>query len=351
MNMSVARKNLLSEFLAPLLLTMGTIAPLFYQVVVLSSQQPDNFKTFFSFSSGLDGYYELKAAWRTRLFSNLLAWFVGRLGSFIMSNAFVRYITNTQAFSVALWTALWFGLISLVYIFFLKRRAVFYILGTYAAITFGYMPKIPTTRIYPWDMPALFIFTLFLFLFLNNKYRWILLLLPLAMGFKETAGILCVAFLLANELSTKDKWRMFLVAFVLCILVKLGIDFFTKAPLPFFTMETGLGGASSSIYLIQNLNNLGVLQPYLINAGTLLSFFILWVPDKKIVSLKILALLFALGNFLFGAIIEYRIWFELIPFALYTIEVVSYPGLLKSAAANQKSNENATVENPETPRR
>ena len=268
-----------------------------------------------------------------------------------MGRTFVRYVVDPRAFSIALWTSLWFVLIALVYIFFLKRRAVMYILGTYAAITFGYMPKVDTTRIYPWDMPALFIFVIFLFLFLNNEYKWILVLLPLAMGFKETAGVLCVAFLLADGLSRKDKWKMFLAALVLCILVKLGIDVFTRSSSPLFTMETGLGGAPSTIYLIQNLNSFDALQPFLINAGTLLSFIILSTPDKKIISLKVMAVLFALGNFLFGAVIEYRIWFELIPFALYTIESVSYQGLFRSDAKNRKLDENVIAENPDNLRR
>ena len=349
--MSVVRKNLLSDYLSPLFLAMGVVVPLFYQVVVLSVQQPDNIKTFYSFSSGLSGYYDLKTAWKTRLFSNMLAWVDGRLGLYIMGRTFVRYVVDPRAFSIALWTSLWFVLIAVVCIFFLKRRAVLYILGTYAAITFGYMPKVSTTRIYPWDMPALFIFTLFLFLFLNDKFQWMLVLLPLAMGFKETAGVLCVAFLFADGLSGKDKWKMFLASLVLCILVKLGIDMFTKSSSLFFTMETGLGATSSDIYLIQNLGSFDSLQPFLINAGTLLSFIILSTPDKKIISLKVMAVLFALGNFLFGAVIEYRIWFELIPFALYTIENVSYLGSLSIDAKNRKLDENATAENLDIHRR
>lgn len=328
--MSTVRKKLFPELLVPLLLTLGAALPLFYQIVVLAPQQPDNFGTFYSFSSGLDHYFELKTAWKTRLFSNALAWQIDRASAYVMSRVEVQYINRPQPFALALWTSGWFVAISLIYILFLKRRAVLYVLGTYAALTFGYMPKLPTTRVYPWDMPALFIFALFLFLFLGNHFKWLLILLPLGVGFKETAGVLCVAFLLAPELSKKDKWRMFLGAAALCVLVKLGIDLFTRSASPLFTMETGLGGALSASYLLQNLRAFASLPPFLINAGTLLSFFVLPGINPKVSALKIIAVLFAAGNFLFGTVLEFRIWFELIPFALLAIESASYHELMQS---------------------
>ena len=147
--MSTIRKKLLPEVLVPLLLTLGAALPLFYQIVVLAPQQPDNVATFYSFSSGLDHYFELKTAWKTRLFSNALAWQVDRAAADLMSRVDVQYINRPQPFALGLWTSGWFVAIGLVYILFLKRRAVLYILGTYAALTFGYMPKLPATRVLP----------------------------------------------------------------------------------------------------------------------------------------------------------------------------------------------------------
>ena len=324
MGMSNFRNRLFPELLVPLLLALGVIVPLFYQIVVLSPQQPDNFDTFYSFSSGLDQYSELKTAWKTRLFSNALAWQVDRASAYIMGRVDVRYINRPEPFAVGLWTAGWFLAIALVYILFLRRKAALYIFGTYAAVTFGYMPKLPATRVYPWDMPALFVFVLFLFLFLRNRFKWLLILLPLAMGFKETTAVLCIVFLLAPELSKQDKWRMFLAALVLCVLVKLGIDLFTKSASPLFTMETGVGGAVSASYLLQNLKAFESLPTFLINAGTLLCFFVVPAANRKIFPLRIIAVLFAVGILLFGTVLEFRIWFELIPFALCAIESAAY---------------------------
>ena len=323
--MSTFRRKLFPEVLVPLLLALGVALPLFYQIVVLAPQQPDNFGTFYSLSSGLDPYFELKTAWKTRLFSNGLAWQVDNASAYLMSRVEVQYINRPQPFAVGLWTAGWFVAICLLYIVFLRRRAVLYVLGTYAALTFGYMPKLPATRVYPWDMPALFIFALFLFLFIRNRFKWMLILLPLGVGFKETAGVLCLAFLLASELPKKEKWRLFLAASALCVLVKLGIDLFTRSATPVLTMETGLGGALSASYLLQNLRAFSSLPPFLINAGTLLSFFVLPAMSPKVTALKWIAVVFAIGNFLFGTVLEFRIWFELIPFALFAIESASYP--------------------------
>ena len=322
--MNTPIKRLIPDLVVPLLITLGVMVPLFYQTVVLGPQQPDNISAFYSYASGLEGYHELKAAWQTRLFSNALAWQIDRLAEVIMSVQDIRYINRPQPFSIGLWTVGWFFLVALVYIWFLGKRSVLYILGTYAALTFGYMDKLPATRIYPWDMPALLVYALFMFWFLGNRFKWILFLLPLGMGFKETAGVLCAAFLLSDELSRAAKWWMFLTAAGLCVAVKVAIDLVVGAPQPFFTMETGLGGPLAAVYVIQNLRSLTSLQPLLINAGTLLSFAILPALNKKVLSLKLLAVLFAAGNFMFGTALEYRIWFELIPFALYGIDSVVF---------------------------
>ena len=52
----------------------------------------------------------------------------------------------------------------------------------------------------------------------------------------------------------------------------------------------------------------------------LLAFFLLPTKDEKIRSMKYIALAFLLGNLFFGIFNEYRIWFEMIPFALYAID-------------------------------
>ena len=127
-------------------------------------------------------------------------------------------------------------------------------------------------------MPALLVFVLFVFLLARNRFRWLLLLLPLGMGFKETTGVLCLAFLLASELTRRDRWSMFLGSAALCAVAKLGIDTFTRSSSPMLTMETGLGGESSALYLFQNVSSLNSVIPFLVNAGTLLLPYLLPLP-------------------------------------------------------------------------
>jgi hypothetical protein len=115
---------------------------------------------------------------------------------------------------------------------------------------------------------------------------------------------------------------MLVGALMLCAGVKIAIDYFVHAPM-FFTMETKPVD-SGTFYLLENFVNLKDILPFFINAGTLTAFFILPNANKNVLILKLLAIPFILGTFLFGNMIEYRIWFEMIPFALYALDVNIY---------------------------
>ncbi|MCI0550618.1 MAG: hypothetical protein L0287_06665, partial [Anaerolineae bacterium] len=116
----------------------------------------------------------------------------------------------------------------------------------------------------------------------------------------------------------------FIGSIALSMGIKIIIDTFVHAPL-FFTMETRVDGESAnSLYFWANLYNLRDILPFFINAGTLIALFLLPNTHKNIFTLKVIAILFILGNMLFGNIIEYRIWFEMIPFALYAMDVNIY---------------------------
>jgi hypothetical protein len=321
------KKNLVADLVVPLLLILGAALPMFYQAVIVAPESSDNIRSFYSFSDGLQGYGELKTAWRGRLFSNAMAWQVDRAALYISNRWGTPSINRTARFAIALWTALWFMAVGGVYLLGFKRRAALYILGTFVAISFGYMPRFATTRVYPWDLPALLAYALFLVLFLKNKYVWLLVLLPVATGFKETAAVMCVAFLLAPDLEPRSRWRMSLGSAASCMAVKLGIDVPTGSAPPLFTMETGVGGAPGGPYLLRNLTDPLSLFVLLANAGMLASLFILPAKDAKGRALKIAAAMFAAGNLVFGIIGEPRIWFEMIPFGLYAIETSVYGGL------------------------
>jgi hypothetical protein len=292
---------------------MATISP---------NPKSDTYVSFYSLSNGIENYYDFKTAWKPRLFSTSLAALTARASDWLLAKTALPVVKNSVELTVAIWTVAWFLLICLILILFFKRRSVFYIFGMLACISFGYLSRLHmAVRVYPWDMPPLFFFTLFVLLFSQKKYWWIFALLPLSVGFKETTIILCAAFLF-TELPWRQRLGMLVGAVMLCAGVKIAIDYFVHAPM-FFTMETKPSD-SGAFYLLENFANLKDILPFFINAGTLIAFFILPNANKNILILKFLAIPFILGTFLFGNMIEYRIWFEMIPFALYALDVTIY---------------------------
>jgi hypothetical protein len=327
--------HIIVDYLVPLMITVGVAIALFVKVAPIASPSPksDTYTTFYSLSNGLENYYDFKTAWKPRLFSNSLAAFTAHVSDWLLAKTSVPVVKNSAELTVALWTAGWFILICFLLIWFLKRRSVFFILGTFAGISFGYLSRLHmAARVYPWDLPALFFFTGFVLLFTHKKYWWIFAFIPLSIGFKETTFILCAVFLFA-ELPWKQRLGMLVGSVALAMGVKIAIDLFIHAPL-FFTMETKLNGdVANNFYLLENLQNLKDILPFFINAGTLTAFFILPNINKNILVLKLIAIPFILGNMVFGNIIEYRIWFEMIPFALYALDENIYHYSLKNEIA------------------
>lgn len=321
--MKPVTENVLSNYMAPSIIALGVAIPLFVETALLSTTDADIEGAFYSLSGGFGAYESFKTAWRPRLFSNSLAALTGRLSGWILHRVSVPFIENTLELTVALWTATWFLLICLFLILFHKRRSIFYIFGMFAALSFGYMPRL-AIRIYPWDMPALFIFTAFTLLFIRNKKWWLLFLIPIGTGFKETAIILCIAFLFL-DMPANQKWLMTIGAGILCIVVKLALDLYVNVPVPFFTMEQGFESSRlTNVYVVRNLIGLKEVIPFFINSGTLLVFLLLPIYDRKVLGLKLITALFIAGNMFFGNIFEYRIWFEMIPFALCGLELASH---------------------------
>jgi len=317
------KADTLSNYIIPSIIALGVTIPLFVETALLSTVDADIEGAFNSFSGGLLQYYDFRVAWRPRIFSNALAASVGRFSEWILGKTSIPFVQSPLELTVAGWTVFWFLLICAFLILFAKRRSLFYIFGFFAGLSFGYMPRL-ATRIYPWDMPALFIFLAFILLFAREKKWWLFALLPLGMGFKETSIILCVAFLFL-DLPWNQKWMMAIGATILCIAVKIALDIYVREPIPFFTMQHGLNySRAANVYVIRNLIGLITIIPFFINSGTLLALFLLPIYEQKILGLKLIGGLFLLGNMFFGNIYEYRIWFEMLPFALYGLEIASY---------------------------
>lgn len=327
------------DYIIPAIISAGVAIVLFGKVVLISFPNSDTFDTFFSLTAGLDNYFGFRTAWRPRLFSTALASFTVRVSKWLMAKTTVPIVRSPLELTVGLWTAGWFVLICFFLILFFKRRSLFYTLGLYAGISYGYLARLRwAARVYPWDMPALFFFTLFVLLFINKKYRWVFVMIPLSIGFKETGFILCLAFLFA-DLPWRQRLYMLAGSLALSLGVKIAIDLFVHAPL-FLTMETRLNGdAAHGLYLMGNLQSFEGIFPYFINAGTLLAFLILPNLNRNILYLKLLAIPFIVGTLLFGNAEEYRIWFEVIPFALYALDVAIYGDPVKNKTVPAQTGE------------
>ena len=291
---------------------LGLSTSIAYQTSSLAPMVEDNRRTFQAFSKGVEKYREFKVAWRPRIITNFLAAKVAQLG-----NLNLRH-------TIAVWSALWFFLIGMLYVFAAKRKSIFYLFGTFAAILFAYTPNLQ--RVFPWDLPSIFVFTAFTILYARKQYWLILLLLPFGMGLKETTILLPLGFLL-SELPWKRKIFFFLLSLVICVGTKTAIDLYVQAPLPFFTMEYSFTKDDlGDSYLLYNFNKLVSLNfiPLLINGGTLLAFLFLPSLNKTARAFKVIG--FTLFGFLllFGLINEYRIFFELIPLALYSLALYFY---------------------------
>ena len=322
----------LLDYIVPVIILIGIAIVLFVNVIPLGTPKVAGARvTFYAMTEGLDNYYEFKTAWRPRLFSTGLAAWTVNVSTELLSNkkSFLSAHTPLEL-AVALWTVSWFALGALILVYFLKRRSLFYIFGIFACISFGYMTIVRASyalRLYPWDLPSLFFFTIFVLLFIKKKYLWLLFIIPLGVGFKESIMILCVAFLLA-DLPWRQRLYLFFIAGVLSLGMKIILDFVVHAPI-FFTMETG---SEQNTYRSYNLSSFKTIIPFFINAGTLLAFYLLPSSgNKNITALKLISIPFILGNLLFGVLTEYRIWFEVIPFALYAIDVKIYGDPLAEA--------------------
>jgi hypothetical protein len=329
-------------YVIPIIVTLGISAILTQQVRQVAFSHSDNITTFYSYSNGMVKYKFLRQEWRPRVLSNFLA---GRFVNLLDGKADSVSKPESIKSVIAFWVAAWFLLIGLALTIFTKEKALLCILGIYAGISFAYMPGMGVTRVYPWDMPALFAFCCFILIIMKKKEAWLALLIPLSVLFKETAIVMVVALLFWKGVSRRRKLIYTGATLAAALAVKTAVDLVTGNPSPLFTMTYRIsdlfiiagylrepvttGFSFQTSRLLENLREIAKWQldtPFLVNAGLLLALFILPFRDRVIVMLKVTALLFTLGILFFGVINEFRIWFEMIPVSLYALDLYLFGG-------------------------
>ena len=215
--------------------------------------------------------------------------------------------------------AAWLFLANALLIVAFGRRAPLLMWGVFAAVGFGYAPGL-VTRVYPWDLPALFFFTAFVALLHHGRWRWLPAVVLVGLLFKETTAVLCLAPL-ARELPWRRRLREVGLLAAAFVALKIGVDLLVGNPLPLLspTVRPPDGG---TLRLVENLAAFGTLSPahpLWINAGTLIALFLVPGRDRDLLVLKTMAAEFTVSLLLFGSITEYRIWFEAAPLAVYAI--------------------------------
>lgn len=165
-----------------LLISTASAAVMYYLASQMTFHFHDNIKNFCSCIFGLEHYRNnIGAAWLPRFFSNFCA------------SLFVGPPPITQEglkHSIGLYSFTWMMGINLLYVLFWGRRSVYFILGTLACVTFAYTWPIGE-MVYPWDLPALFFFTLCVQLIRCRKAGLLIAAICIGTGFKEIAVEYC----------------------------------------------------------------------------------------------------------------------------------------------------------------
>ncbi len=298
------------------LVTVALAVGLYHLGLLVAPLHDHSAQTFFAFETlGLE---DLARAWRARVFSRWAAEGLAWIHPLLPVLPGTPPALPWTSIAIAQWLALWGLVIGAILLAFQRERALFALVGCYACVVFGYSVG-PDLRIYPWDLPALAVFTLFVALVRRGtRPLWILLTIWLGMPWKETAIVLS-AFPFALALSRREQALWAGAAFAGCVAIKVGLDLATGNSAVGLTMATASFFDEGPLWW-WNLRQLGTGVPLLVNAGTLLAFLLLPHAGRTLVTFKAIALAFALGNLLFGVITEARIWFELIPLALYALD-------------------------------
>lgn len=311
----------LLNYLALISVVLGLSLTLFYQSRSVSSIYAGTCATFQRLK-GVPPSYAIYKAWSPRVASIQASYhFVEMIDKLFTSAGSQATFSQRVQYAVAFWTAGWFVAICIVYILAFKMRSLFFMLGTFAGIIFGYTPELDF-RIYSWDMPALFFFavaTSMLATMKMNRINTLCLaaIIICAIPFKETSIVLCIFPLIAcHQYSLLRRLVLMGAIAVAGIAIKHILNYFVTGSL--FSFAVNSFNTDESLFM-WNMKVFFREPVILVNAGTLFAMLVIPVWQRTVVLFKIVACLFIISNFIFGVINEYRIWFELIPLSLATL--------------------------------
>jgi hypothetical protein len=241
--------------------------------------------------------------WRVRLFANWSAW------------PWVRQAEDTEEFTkaIAYHHAFWLGLAFLVATLW-ARRPLLWIVGIFAATQYAWTP-FARGLLFPWDAPALAFWTAAVLMESRPGLRpWLLLLVPIGVGFKETIALAALFPLFRTDQPFKGRVRDVGVLILGCMAVRLGITAAVTGNVFSSTLSTHFLGVSTTghhWFLTHNLEALGKIGPWLTSGGMMAALFLL--PGARH---RAIGGIFFASLMLFGVIGEYRLTQEMIPLFL-----------------------------------
>lgn len=214
--------------------------------------------------------------------------------------------------------ALWLFLLYLVLILH-RRDALLIMLGVFSGLMYNF--TIPAGRWFcPWDMPTMFFFTWACLLYDQRQFFPLMVVVWLGSQFKETTLCCALLVLLGQHWPWKKRFAGFATLAVVCLLTRklLMVDYGVKTA--FFALNNAenlhefvLKTWGVLLDNIQFLFSTNLDHVLFTNAGALFIMMLIPWRNRRDVVFKILAVVFIIGQFLGGIIIEYRIWYEILP--------------------------------------
>lgn len=214
----------------------------------------------------------------------------------------------------ALWLFLLFGILILH-----RRDALLIMLGVFSGLMYNF--TIPAGKwFYPWDMPAMFFFTWACLLYDKRQLFPLMAVVWLGSLFKETTLCCALLILMAGHWPWKKRIAGFAVTLIGCLLTRKLL----MAAYGVKTMFFALNNAENAHELVLKtwgvlLDNLHLLfgaslnHVLFTNAGALFIMMLIPWRNRRDIVFKILAVVFIIGQFLCGIIVEFRIWYEILP--------------------------------------
>jgi len=299
-----------NKILASLFISISLSVTYYYMVCPWSQGIPGNTTNFWVFTSMSKMWHlkDLYPTWRPRIGGlSIAGWLVDKAAT----KEGLRSDRYEAVFGI--YHAVWLFAIFCTLIVYLKDKAPFIILGCFASLFYAMTP-LAVHYHYPWDMPAMFFFTLCYLMWTKKQYNWIIPTILVGTFFKDTIFVAAILFLFTDM---KYKVRYFIFGTVSAIAFRFGLAHTVDHILHAVTPQ------SSSITTITDLHKAGINSlfslkwnnPIFMNGGIFLVAMLLPVNNKENRGCKALiasffCLSFAAGSSVF---IEVRVMMEVIP--------------------------------------